>query len=351
MPPELPDPSARPEPAAASRRLVLAGGAGLTAASLLPLGAGAAHADPATRRGRARVVGEKRLDARTLDLTIDSPALGTTATVRLLLPPGWTPGRRRTWPVLYLLHGAWDDYTSWTRSTDVAALTEGTGLLVVMPEAGRAGFYSDWWNGGAGGAPRWETFHLGEVRHLLEHGYGAGRARAVAGLSMGGFGAVSYAARHPRMFRAAASFSGVAHPPYTGPHEPSPYDGPRFVSMILESNGFDPSALWGDPVEQAEVWAAHSPVDLAARLARVPVVVSSGNGQPGPLDAPGTPADRDVEPLCELMSQTLVTRLRQEGADLTARLYGPGTHTWPYWERELHAAFPLLVDAVGATRA
>lgn len=333
-----------------SRRALLAGAASLLAVPFT--GWGSAQADPASpgrpvAARQARVISEERIDATTLDLVIDSPALDMTATVRLLLPPGWTPQPHRTWPVLYLLHGAWDDYTSWTRSTDVAALARQTGVLVVMPEAGRAGFYSDWWNNGAGGAPGWEEFHLTEVRRILEHGYGAGPARAVAGLSMGGFGALSYAARHPGMFRAAASYSGVVLPTYTGPHEPSAFDGPGFVQMILDSNGFDPLALWGDPGAQSETWAAHSPYQLAARLTHIPLFISCGNGQPGPLDPPGSQADANVEPLCEIMSAALVDRLRALRAEVTVDLYGAGTHGWPYWERELHKSFPMLMNAVG----
>ena len=130
--------------------------------------------------------------------------------MRLLTPVGWDdrrPGQR--WPVLYLLHGCCGDYTSWTSLTDVASITALRDVLVVMPEAGNTGFYSNWWNAGAGGPPAWETFHLREVRQILERGYGAGHRRVVAGLSMGGFGALSYAARNPGMFRATAAYSGV----------------------------------------------------------------------------------------------------------------------------------------------
>jgi len=46
--------------------------------------------------------------------------------------------------------------------------SQGAGVLVVVPEAGQAGFYSDWYNRGRGGPPGWETFHLTELRQLLE---------------------------------------------------------------------------------------------------------------------------------------------------------------------------------------
>jgi S-formylglutathione hydrolase FrmB len=114
----------------------------------------------------AEVVEEKRLDERRMELTIRSPALAGTTKVRLLLPSRWES--RRDWPVLWLLHGGLDDYASWTAKTDVDALTRDSGLMVVMPDGGKCGSYSDWWNGGDGGPPRWATYHLKELLPLLE---------------------------------------------------------------------------------------------------------------------------------------------------------------------------------------
>ncbi|WP_279580199.1 hypothetical protein [Fodinicola feengrottensis] len=87
-----------------------------------------ADAGPAVRADDgARVVAQTWVDSRTLDLTVDSPALGTTAKARLLVPAGWSMGAHRSWPILYLLlHGCCDSYLSWTRSTDVAAFTAKT---------------------------------------------------------------------------------------------------------------------------------------------------------------------------------------------------------------------------------
>jgi diacylglycerol O-acyltransferase/trehalose O-mycolyltransferase len=151
----------------------------------------------------AYVIAQTRVAAHIVDLTIQSPAMGRTAVVRLITPDGWDQRRRgQRWPVLYLLHGCCDTPDSWTRETDVEDLRQLRHVLVVTPEGGDVGWYSDWWNYGAGGRPAWETFHLREVRSLLERGYGAGQRRVIAGLSMGGFGALSYAGRHPGMFRA-----------------------------------------------------------------------------------------------------------------------------------------------------
>ena len=273
----------------------------------------------------ARIIDVEELDERTVDLTIDSPAVGIQK-VRLLLPTGFDQDADADWPVLYLLHGADDDYTSWTRETDVADLTADSDVLVVMPEAGEWGFYSDWWNGGEGGSPMWETFHLTEVRELLERNWQAGEDRAVAGLSMGGFGTMSYAGRHPELFKAAAAFSGVLNP-------------------IAPGFDIDPS-LWGSRTEQSDIWEAHDPVVLAAALEGMPLYVSYGNGEVGPLDAADAGFD-DLEAWLSEMNDAFVARLGELDIPVTVSAYGPGTHTWPYWERGLHEAMPMLLEALG----
>src|SRR4029453_12637315 len=100
------------------------------------------------------------------------------------------------WPVLYLVHGGFGTYVDWTESSDVASLARRRDVLVVMPDGGSLGFYTDWWARG-GSKPGWETFHLVELAQILERGLRAGDRRAIAGLSMGGFGAISYAGRRP----------------------------------------------------------------------------------------------------------------------------------------------------------
>lgn len=327
-----------------SRRTFVTGLLGAAAA-----GAGLGLAPPAAARSKAavaddgaHVVAEEWIARGTLDITVDSPALGTTAKARLLLPPRWSPRARSTWPVLYIVHGATQDHTSWTSHTDVAVLTKDTDVLVVMPEGGPVGFYSDWWNHGDGGSPRWETFHLGELRQILERGYGAGEARAIMGESMGGFGTMSYAGRHPGMFRAAASLGGVVHTTYEEAVSPAVIQG------ILAAFGEDPMALWGDPRLQADVWAAHNPYDLAHNLLDMRLYVFSGDGLPGQLDDPPAPDARET--WVSEMNLAFMAKLRELGADLTA-VYERGTHTWPYWQRELHRAFPLLMDAIGVRYA
>lgn len=190
------------------------------------------------------------------DLTVASPALGEMVKVRLLLPVHYSarPGGR--WPVLYLLHGCCDTYQSWTRSTDVEALTAHSDVLVVMPDGGKAGFYSDWLTG-----PRGETFHLTELRRILERDYRASTVMAVAGVSMGGLGALAYAARHPGLFRAAASFSGIVDTRLTQ------RESMRYVDLV-RSQGEGPQSAVGRSMRGLCCVGRAQPVRPGAQTAR-----------------------------------------------------------------------------------
>lgn len=297
-------------------------------AAVLALGLLAAVAVVAL--SRVRVLDEERISARLVDIRLWSPALGGRTTVRLLLPTAYADRPEARWPTVLLLHGCCDSYLSWTRSTDVEALSADADVLVVMPDGGRAGFYSDWRHG-----PRWEQFHTAELPALLAGRYRADGRSTVAGVSMGGLGALGYAARHPGRFRAAASFSGITHTRLSVQQS-------RGYLGLLRSEGEHPYALWGAPDRDAAVWAAHNPYDLAPRLATMPLFISVGNGRPGPLDAGG--GDDGIEQDLLAENTALRTRLIELGALATFDFYGPGTHDWPYWERALHRAWPLLTD-------
>ena len=272
----------------------------------------------------AAVVTATRHGERLMTVDVDSPSVGRT-TVSLLLPARYEAQPERTWPVLYLLHGATNDHATWLEETDVEGLTEDLDILVVMPDGGDYGFYSDGWDAGAGGRPLWETYHLEELPRLLEEGFRASDVRAVAGPSMGGFGAIAYAARRPGMFRAAASFSGV---------------------LDIFSLGRLGEDIWGDRDDHLEEWLAHDPVTLAPALDGTALYVSWGSGEPGPLDDDEAPFDV-VEAWLAAGNERFVDRLAELGLSATIDGYGPGTHTWPYWERALADALPMLMASLG----
>jgi S-formylglutathione hydrolase FrmB len=265
-----------------------------------------------------------RLDARLQDWTLRTPALDGVTRVRILLPAGYRDDARRRYPVLYLLHGADSDYRSWTRYGDAEAITARARLIVVMPDGGTMGWYTDWYTGERPVRPLWETYHVGELVPWVDAHFrtiAARRGRAIAGLSMGGYGALSYAARHPGTFLAAASFSGA-----------------------LEIGSED--AL-GPRSENAARWRAHLPISLARRLRSLALLeVRTGNGDPGPLDKRGTRSGCDacrLERFLHPANARLHERLRRLGIPHVWDDYGPGTHDWPYWRRDLRETLPGML--------
>jgi S-formylglutathione hydrolase FrmB len=116
---------------------------------------------------------------------------------------------------LYLLHGLSDDQTAWTRRTSLERYVEGLPLIVVMPDGGR-GWYSD---SVTEPAAAWETYIVRDLIGFVDRVFRtkATRAgRAIAGLSMGGYGAVKLALKYPELFCAAVSHSGALRRPHEG---------------------------------------------------------------------------------------------------------------------------------------
>jgi S-formylglutathione hydrolase FrmB len=104
--------------------------------------------------------------------------------------------------LLYLLHGLSDDHTIWLRRTSIERYAAPRGLAVVMPAVHRS-FYADERHG-----HRYWTFLSQELPELVSSFFriAAGPAETyVAGLSMGGYGALKWALREPSRFAAAAS--------------------------------------------------------------------------------------------------------------------------------------------------
>ncbi|KAB2351005.1 esterase family protein [Actinomadura rudentiformis] len=320
-------------------------------ALLAPAEAGAAALRKADTG--AAITAQKRIDARTFDATVRSPALRTSVKVRVITPKGWSRTSKKRWPVLYAYHGGNDSYISWTRSTDIEKLAARYNVMVVMPEGGVNGSYTDWYNYGKGGTPMWETFHTKEVIQLMERNYRAGTARAAMGLSSGGQGAITYAARHRGLFRYAASYSGIVH--LTKPGIPAIIMAEGFVF----NPGQDPFRIWGKPDKHARNWQQHDPYVLAKNLRGTGIYLSSGTtGNPGKLDPPFVGWEfvkaRLVGGISEAVAGatnvSLAARLRQLKIPVTTHIYKDGWHQWGYWIVEMNRSWPLMMKAIGAKR-
>jgi S-formylglutathione hydrolase FrmB len=132
--------------------------------------------------------------------------------VNVLLPDDYDETSTRRYPVMYLLHGGLQDFRKWDLQDDIRTLTAGRRIIVVMPDGGNAGWYSNPITSFAG--PRnWETFHIQQLIPWIDANfrtYAEYDGRAVSGFSMGGFGALKYAAKYYGHFASVSSHSGPA---------------------------------------------------------------------------------------------------------------------------------------------
>ncbi len=146
-------------------------------------------------------------------LKIKSTVLGKDVEYNIYLPVDYDKSNR-SYPVLYLLHGYSDDETGWTQFGEVQniadkqiQLGEATPMIIVMPDAGVS-----WYINNSDGKTNYEDFFTKEFISFIDATYRT-RAkkefRAVAGLSMGGYGTLIMATKHPDLFAAAAPLSAA----------------------------------------------------------------------------------------------------------------------------------------------
>ena len=276
----------------------------------------------------------KQLSPRLQELTMKTAALPGDTHVRVLLPAGYDASAPKRYPVLYLLNGALDNETSWTLKGDAEKITAPFPLIVVMPDGGTDGGYTDWYNYGKGGPPMWETFHIGQLLPWIDAHFrttGTRAGRAVAGLSMGGGGAFSYAARFPDLFVAAAAFSGAVD---TNNLEVQPLTETAGIQ-----DGHPDQSPFGDRVVDEIRWRGHNPWDLAENLRGLDLTMRTGNGLPG---GPGGDTGDPVEAGVHEESVSMHEQLLRFGIPHLWDDYGPGGHAWYYWQRDLRQLMPAL---------
>lgn len=318
--------------------------------------------------GQLTLISAKALDSRVTDLNVYSPAMQQDENVNVMLPVGYDPAGTKRYPVLYLLHGALGSYMDWYNDGDVEKIIGNLPIIVVMPDGGYDGSYSDWYGllpDQSGPVPAYETFHVHELIPYIDSHYltlATRGDRFIAGLSAGGGGATHYAADNPGLFGAVGSFSGANDNLEQYPFYPTLSEG-LWAATDEPGDGPDGHCTWGDPYTERVVWENNDPTYLAPNLKGTPVWLASGNGIPGPLDPSLVPDPSD--PTAEAstaasvaaaaateaeiwdMSKSFVKALNAAGIPHTDYFYGDGTHSWPYWQRDLVDFLAWLKPYIG----
>lgn len=307
-----------------------------------------AHAEPSAEP--TRVLNRTEGPGRQVELSVHSAAMSRAVTVRVL--PAANPAASA--PTLYLLNGVDGGADgNWLNRTDLGEFFDRRQVNVVVPFGGAGSWFTDWRSDDPTlGRQRWTTFLTRELPPLIDATFRGNGHNAIAGISMGATAVFQSALAAPGLFRAVGSFSGCA--------TVSDPVGRAVVSGIVTGHGGDPTNMWGDPGDP--LWAANDPSLHVDKLRGLSLFVSASTGSPGAhdtLDDPrvaGDPvalADRVVvggaiEAVSADCTRRLRDRLTELGVPATVTVREGGTHSWPYWQEDLHAAWAQFDPVLSA---
>ena len=303
-----------------------------------------------------------------------SPSLGVRKQYVVYLPASYATNATRRYPVAFYLHGLWGDEWNWVKfgKLDAAmdSITRGCNpaqasgnecareMIIVMPD-GDDGWYTTWNTlvsvtdcrrnpmrkdeNAASYCVPWAHYDDYIARDLVAHVDSTYRTiperthRGIAGLSMGGYGAVTLALRYSDVFGAAASHSGVLSPLYGGPR---PFAPPvRYVTDMQSLRaGWGRLWPWIHPAfgKDTAGWAARDPARIAKRLVmgrqRMPRL-RFDSGRDDKLVIDGNRA---------LHAELSAAGIQHSYIEL------PGNHDWDYWKLHVPESLTWLASIIGA---
>jgi S-formylglutathione hydrolase FrmB len=242
--------------------------------------------------------------------TFFSAALQRDMPYQVVLPAGYATSQQR-YPVLYLLHGWQGDETNWVKLTHVVQDASGYPLIIITPRAANSWYV----NSATHPADRYADYIFTDLIADVDGHYrtiATPRDRAIAGLSMGGYGALLFSLRHPGAFGFVASISGA-------------FGGPSGIEDLL-------------PQLKPSTDEAFGPAASATR-------------RDNNLDALLASADPTLQPYffveCGTSDPLLPSNRRLVG-ELSARKFAyeyheyPGAHTWSFWDHSI----PMMLEVL-----
>lgn len=239
-----------------------------------------------------------------------SAALQRQMRYEIVLPAGYASGQQR-YPVLYLLHGWQGDETNWVKLTHLVELASRYALIIVTPQADNSWYV----NSATNPADRYADYIADDLIAEIDGHYrtiASSHQRAIAGLSMGGYGAVLLTLRHPGMFSFTASISGA-------------FTGPSGIEHVLPQLKQSTDQSFGPADSQTRRENDLDTLIAAANPAETPYMLLDC-GTADPL----LPSNRHV--IEELWSRGISYEYHEL----------PGAHTWSFWDNSLPNLFDVL---------
>ncbi|NUT18567.1 MAG: esterase family protein [Hamadaea sp.] len=321
-----------------SRRRLLTGTAATVAATAAAGQLGSpAHAAglPVGNGFGLTVLDNQRWDARLAYVRFRSTELTRDPGVNILLPDGYDANPARRYPVLYLLHGGNTDFRQWHMELGAVDSTAGLEVIVVMPDCYKIGWYANHLRPLLGPL-NWKNFHIYQLIPWIDANLrttGSAAGRAVAGLSMGGYGAQKYAAEFPDRFAAVSS--------YSGPSNNLAADIESWIFVTPAADGQFPGAVYGGIGERHDIMTAENPWDRVESFRGKRIALYAGLTDVTPDAWMSDVQERVVH----YQNAAFHQRLLDAGIPNAFHDY-PGTHTGEHWARNFREDVPGIVAAL-----
>jgi len=262
------------------------------------------------------------------NVKFESKLVGAALPYNVVLPPGYSDPAEKNirYPVLYLLHGLFGSGNDWVSNrAHLAQYAAMYHLIIVTPE-GHDGWYTD---SATVPAERYESYIIQELIPDVDSRYrtiSSRDARAIAGLSMGGYGAMKFGLKFPDKFVFAASMSGALQAPELD-------QIPQVPAFILTS-----------------VKRAFGPVDSPVRANNDIYKLVGGLLDDRKKQLPyfyldcGTEDDL-VQSNRKFSGMLISAKIRHEFREL------PGTHSWPYWDQQVQEVLRIATRIFNRTQS
>ena len=259
----------------------------------------------------------RRVQQQTVQFKSD--LIGKTLPYDVLLPPNYFKSNRR-YPVLYLLHGLFGHYDDWITRTNLAEYAANYDLVIITPE-GHDSWYVD---SATVPADKYESYIVRELIPDVDARYRTikdRRGRGIAGLSMGGYGALKYGLKYRDYFAFAGSMSGALDPANRSEEHPG------FLWDVLRPSLTVAFGPLNSRVRQDNDLHQIARNLTAADISSLPYLYLDCGLEDGFL---GT--NRDFAEI--LLSKKIVHQYRQL----------PGGHSWEYWDRQVSEILRLYAE-------
>jgi putative tributyrin esterase len=249
--------------------------------------------------------------AATVDtVEIKSISMGRSLKAAVVMPKTYKD-KKMSFPVLYLLHGAYGRFSDWHRKTTdnqlLHKMADTYNIIIVTPEGETFSFYLD---SPDNTGSMFESHIIKEVIPYIDAQYrtiARKEGRAITGLSMGGHGALYLSTRHPELFAAAGSMSGAVD-----------------MGSLLERDSAEHikglmTTVFGKDNANVEMYRRHAVIGMVDKMKdnNLPLIIDCGT------------EDYLLEANRELHRRLLYRKIPHE---YTER---PGAHTWEYWSAAL----------------